>query len=522
VPHFWVLLVSVCLLSSSLWTSSAAENPDAITPADMLPRSKIHDPHSSSEPTSVPAFLGDTLRQSPSPELAGDPTMPSSQEEEEEEEDLRSAHLPEDRHEQRHLQELRDMHRQPDAARKPSDPSGRLLHTQPQTSSQKKPSTAQQQAKEAREEKTLLRSSVAVSSATGSLLSADLVKELQTLRAQWQQERKLSARRPANACGLLCNNGSLGSFRMPIESLAAEAMRRPVFAFTGLYGRTNNRIGLLCGAYDVARRCDGLVVVPQHMLGGAIALEEWFDLESAFSPRHLALVSTGIDRLNSLFPWETVSQELLEELFPRTVADKRQPPTNSSSQPFRAAFYRFASGKLFHASDRVRLQTLRSLKFSCQVRRLAGKLFPLMDRCGVPFLPYVGLHLRWLEGSCISRIEDKSKLDHTLALSICHLTPTVLEQVRVHLGLEFAPVYLASDAEVISDQHRLENLGVIDFDKLPPLLDPTERKLAHRLKLLLDMYIITESTVFIGNPASSLSHNVCALRHGRPGCFLWK
>jgi len=276
---------------------------------------------------------------------------------------------------------------------------------------------------------------------------------------------------------------------------------RPILTVSSLYGRTNNRIQSMLKIYELAVRHHALAVVPQDLLLDHTHITEWFDLQSAFEPHHLAIVSVTLRMLLRHSFWKTILME----------KDQLILHQNTSLAP---GFYKLKASSLFHAP--IRTPSLGLLQYSCKVRTLAAKVFPLLNSCGEALLPYIGVHMRWLEGSCLSRMKQ-----NPLAFDICHMTPELVREVRTHLGLEFAPVYLANDGQQPEDITHLQEHGVICLDYgLDPGDDDPEHLAILELRLAIDQYILTNAEVFIGNPTSSVSRNVCVQRSANgKGCF---
>jgi hypothetical protein len=91
------------------------------------------------------------------------------------------------------------------------------------------------------------------------------------------------------------------------------------------------------------------------------------------------------------------------------------------------------------------------------------------------------------------------------------MPPPLLRAILTELGAQFLPVFVASDHQNKEDLRRLHSAGSLSLlpDSIPP-----------HMSMVLDQYLLTQATVFVGNPASTLSGNVCRFRQQR-GCFFF-
>jgi hypothetical protein len=145
--------------------------------------------------------------------------------------------------------------------------------------------------------------------------------------------------------------------------------------------------------------------------------------------------------------------------------------------------------------------------------------------------PYTIHHV----GGCVKRLQNilQRRSDDEL---VCHMRPQLLRAIRDELGLEFAPLFLATDGEVREDQYLLEEHGaiVLDYAQVGSLtrvhashgshgkrnMHPSHgiytSKHTHwqTIGILVDQYLLSRAEVFVGNPSSSLSVNVCRARSG--------
>ena len=123
---------------------------------------------------------------------------------------------------------------------------------------------------------------------------------------------------------------------------------------------------------------------------------------------------------------------------------------------------------------------------------------------------YNAIHLRWLEGSCISRIKkcieasDGCNRFVTFTENITASDVCTMSSFHVHMQLQIAntthlPCFLATDGQRKNDILRLEkDFGCVRYSG----------ENAH----FVDLLLLIHSTTFVGNPASTLSVNVYNVR----------
>jgi hypothetical protein len=230
---------------------------------------------------------------------------------------------------------------------------------------------------------------------------------------------------------------------------------KEVITIKGKYGRANNRMMELANVYELAVQRDALALVSWDFFGKTMPpIMRWFNLHSVFSPRYLAVASLSSARLNSIFTWVDVrlspTGEILSVVKPPpsnsasnvsvpTSVPTRVPSPNGSSRSSASSvrsasqptakrsttgplnttdplsqteeawrnttvsprWIRITAGDIFRRGGvniRNAGHRLIGIRYSCYVRLLAAEVFPLLDACGDPIVPYIGVHLRWMEG----------------------------------------------------------------------------------------------------------------------------
>ena len=131
--------------------------------------------------------------------------------------------------------------------------------------------------------------------------------------------------------------------------------------------------------------------------------------------------------------------------------------------------------------------------------------------------PFVGVHLRNFEGECQHAVNaiysevDIAKPFLNEAKNTCNMSWTFIQQQfrsKSGIDIESTPVFLSSDnqlEEATRDLVNHANVAMLDNDIL-------QKEYPEVDILLLDMYILTKSSAFLGNPYSSLSFHVLLWR----------
>ena len=125
-------------------------------------------------------------------------------------------------------------------------------------------------------------------------------------------------------------------------------------------------------------------------------------------------------------------------------------------------------------------------------------------------VPYMAVHMRWMEGSCVERIQ----LHNATSNDECFMKPDYIKRILASKGvLGHMPVVVISDMQQEASLNALQNDPEIGRHVIVPALDPeTFFPRGQTSSVAIDMVLAAKSAIFAGTRASSMAHIIGLLR----------
>lgn len=119
---------------------------------------------------------------------------------------------------------------------------------------------------------------------------------------------------------------------------------------------------------------------------------------------------------------------------------------------------------------------------------------------------YVAVHQRWLEGSCRKRARNFKKFRSARAGVACNITLDVVQKIKRQTRIQNnISLFLADDTQNMPARRSLLHAGAGSVRNVLSNISKHDM-------LLVDMFMLAEAGLMIGNPMSTLSTNVFRLR----------
>jgi hypothetical protein len=113
---------------------------------------------------------------------------------------------------------------------------------------------------------------------------------------------------------------------------------------------------------------------------------------------------------------------------------------------------------------------------------------------------FTAVHLRWLEGSCLSRASRSG--DTAEADNVCHMRIAFVNKWRLSIGLEFSPLVVVADGESSNDLQELMDHGAMHLHGLQSSI----------VAVGIDFWLLVYATETLGSFVSTFSLNACSVR----------
>jgi hypothetical protein len=247
----------------------------------------------------------------------------------------------------------------------------------------------------------------------------------------------------------------------------------------------------------------------------SVANAAWYGLHT----NHMLVFPRALDWMHTRFD--------LRPLFSAFcfVDDAGIPPGAKTIKFSRNMFYTH-----IRSSDQNRWFNFRSALFELLFHRPTELLQTAVSRVkreALGGLPYVGVHVRNINGDKVKwvgrmkqlygvdfeRGPTVARLDSPHGNTTYEMSPGyIVSQLAVH-GLSNTTLFLAHDRESNDRVKRLHDAAHIKAIKASPKVYPELK--GHADAILVDMLVLMDSELFLGNEASTLSWNVVSVRRAR-------
>lgn len=209
----------------------------------------------------------------------------------------------------------------------------------------------------------------------------------------------------------------------------------------------------------------------------------------------------NFDLQKATYPWACVMRQ------------NEKPIALQSVMSADALFYMYLKSDISYFSGHVLRQLL--LRPSPKIREIVESF----EKCNNFTNGYNAIHLRQLEGSCLSRVHRQIAITRSnrpdavprlvdgseaKPMDICKMSSDYIRALFRKAGTEHLPCFLAHDHQDLKRAEEIKrDFHAVSYDTSDA--DGVEG-------LWIDMILLIRSSSFVGNSASTLSHNVADVR----------